>query len=273
MTKPSTAATTIRVPQRTWEFNPLIHSRRVVITFLQGLFAEMPAGGYRWNQDSKLTEIVITDVMPVDLDAIGYLPAITCSRGPAQFGRMFIDDLQHENPFTGERRHSDMLSMMLSINCIADKKLVAEHLSWVVGRHLWILRDLLIQRGFHEIGRGARFEPATAAGEMITGTGKDDWRRASVIMPTYYRYSDWVAPASATKLAGIIFHMETTIPEFRVSPAVIGLVGTGIGRPMDTDAGFEVNRNRGVTEQPSVQTGKTEATPVANPPLTITVEA
>lgn len=194
-----------RNPQEGWEFNPLTHARRVVLDFLQGLFSLMPEGSFKWSSDDKLTEIVITAASPVDLSAPEKRPVITCVRGPAQFGQMFMDDFQSGNWLTSTDRHADMLSTTLAINCISNAELEAEELAWITARHMWILRKILIQRGFHEFGRGIRIDSPTPAGALVQGTGSgDDWRKVSIFVPAFFRYSDYITPSNLKKMQGVI---------------------------------------------------------------------
>lgn len=202
-----------RTPQDGWEFNPLMHSKTVIIDFLQGLFSLMPIGNYKWSQDSKVSEIIITAESPVDLDTTNGRPAITCVRGPAQFGQLFMDDFQAGNWLSSVEQYSDMLSTTLAVNCLADTVGDVEEMAWLAGRHMWILRKLLIQRGFHEFGRGIRIDSPTPAGALVQGTGKDNWKKISIFVPAFFRYSDKILPSTLKKLQGVIMNITADSKE------------------------------------------------------------
>jgi hypothetical protein len=245
-------------PDRTWGYNPLTNCRRVTIAFLQGLFAQKDRGNFKWSVDDKVSEIFIYDANPIDPKAVGNRPAINVLRSPVQFGKLFMDDAQDFDDLTGERTHSDMLSGTLIINCLSKQALEAEEVGWITTRHLWILRRMLLRRGFHDFGRGMRVDSVTPAGALVSGDSDSAWRKVSILAPFHFRYCDTLTPENLSLIGGIEMFIDAQaglfLPETRSTK---GLVGTSIGQ--ETDSGFEVNREG--EEPPEPET------------LSITVEA
>lgn len=269
MTKPSTAPTMTRVPKEGWAFNPLVHARRITLSFLQGLFQEFKPGSYHWSSDSE-TEIFITDESPVDLTDKERRPSILCGRGAMQFNQLTIGDFHSADYLLTQRRQSDLLSMNLAVVAIADSDIESDEIAWICANHMWTLRTILIQNGFHEFGRGIRVDPPSAAGELVQGTGTDDWKKTVVIVPTYFMYSNFVEPENLRKLQGIIMHMSAEVgTHLEVTPSTVGIVGTGIGRRLP-DGSFEVPRQRQVPRSPVNWEKQDPVTP--EPGLSIRVE-
>jgi hypothetical protein len=256
MPRDSSAPIASKGPDRSWGFNPLVHCRRVTLAFLQGLFAQCPRGQFHWNADSKISEIYIHDANPVDPEKIGQKPAITIIRSPMQFGQLFMDDMQDFNILDGQRTHSDMLSGTLVLNALSKVGVEAEEIAWFTARHTWILRRMLLRRGFHDVGRGMRVDAVTPAGALVAGDSDQIWRKVSILMPFHFRYSDKLTPTGLEQIENIEFHIDAETGVWRQTRVSRGLKGTSIGR--ETDSGYEV-----------VREGEEPATPET---LEITVE-
>ena len=70
--------------------DPLFHYTRIYLLFLQGLFQQFPEGSYRWSDDERLSEIVITDQVPIPRERVEQRPAIVAMRGPTQFANLSL---------------------------------------------------------------------------------------------------------------------------------------------------------------------------------------
>lgn len=209
MTRANTLPTAGRVPSRTWAFNPLTHSRRAVLAFLQGLFAQL-SPDRRWTDDLKTTAVVIGDARPVQTAVVGTRPAITVVRAPMGWGGLFLDDLQAEGQPVGGRTHSDLLSSNLIINCLATSDVVSEDMAWFCSQHLWILRRMLLSAGFFEIGRKQVIGSTTPAGALVAGDVKKVWVKTSITLPFHLQYTSAIVD-KADVLASIAFHMQATV--------------------------------------------------------------
>lgn len=273
MTKPSQSAMIRKTTPESWASNPISYARQATVAFLKGLFAELPAGNYHWSSDPKQTEIFISADAPYKAQALGQRPAITCGRGSAGFQQMFIDDLGKENWMNQTETRTDMISMMISIICLADNELEAEELAWFCTNHIFALRHYMVRQGFHEFGRGLRMEPATAAGQLVTGEGAVQWRRVQILVPTHYQNTVKTQPEIRVPLAGVIMNMEANLGRIsEVTRSSVGIVGTGLGRVSTTDpSGFEVPRQGLVAGENVEYEKKTPAAP--EPALSIRVEA
>src|SRR5262245_45332006 len=88
----------------------LYHFTRIYLLFVQGLFRQFPEGSYRWSDDEKLSEIVITDQVPIPRDRIEQRPSIVAMRGPAQFANLSLDQMRKVNARTGEKERTDLMA-------------------------------------------------------------------------------------------------------------------------------------------------------------------
>lgn len=218
-----------KAPPKTWDTNPLVHCRRIMLRFLQGLFGQAPKGHFRWESDSKASEIFITDNFPVSVDETGAKPCISCARSPVQFGGLFLNDFQQYHVNNGETVTSDLISGSMILNCCSRHSVEAEYIGWICARHIWVFRKHLIRQGFHEVGRNIQVSPAMPAEGVISGNNVEEWKRVSVVSPFFFRYSDKMAPTQFE----IFNHMDITAnikyPSVKKDePIGVSLVGTGL---------------------------------------------
>lgn len=206
-TRPNAKGGRSKAPERTWGANPLAQCKRLVISFLQGLFAQAPKGHFKWSEDINASEIFITGSNPIRVEEIGSKPCINVSRSPVQFAGLFIDDFQHYYYSNAQTVQSDLLSGNMAINCLARHAAEAEYIAWVCARHLWVFRKKLIKQGFLEIGRKLNVTTATAAGALVAGKNTSTWRKVTVVSPFHFRYADKIQPTDLSKFN----HLEATV--------------------------------------------------------------
>jgi hypothetical protein len=178
----------------TWAEKPLLLLRKTVLSFLHGLFEQADNGYYRWV-DGEETEIFITDESPIKLQEKGRRPAINIVRGPLQWGQTSLDEVQEQNIETGQRKHTDLLSSNLSINCCSREPLESEDIAWIVANHMWLLRRILMKNTpIHEIGRRQQVSSPTPAGAIVSGDTEGEWIATTVTVPFFIQTSATITP-------------------------------------------------------------------------------
>jgi hypothetical protein len=175
-----------------WAESPLRHVTRLCLSFLQGLFAQSTKGNWKWSQDPEETDIIITDEQPISVDVVNKRPCIVTVRSPVAWAGIALDQLQDYNFRTGERKHTDLISGHMTFNCMARKKDPAETLSWIVARHLWILRRVFLTSGFHDFGQRIQIMSASPPGSIINGAAEPETVNIPVIVPFYFQWEDTI---------------------------------------------------------------------------------
>ncbi|MCK4305284.1 MAG: hypothetical protein KAY24_13690 [Candidatus Eisenbacteria sp.] len=182
-----------------WGENPLLQVRKTVLSFLQGLFEQAPAGCFQWHESLEATEIVITDESPIALDVVGKRPAISLVRAPAAFGQTSLDEMRSNNFVTGQRRHTDLLSSTMSVNCCSRVSLESEYIAWIAAQHIWLLRRLMIKgTAIHDIGRGCQIGSPSPAGAIVAGDTEGEWICTSVSVPFFLQVAGEVSPLASS---------------------------------------------------------------------------
>lgn len=183
---------------------PLLLIRRLVLTFLQGLFEQQDPGCFQWNEDLEESEIVITDEAPINLERVGARPAISTVRGTVQWGQTSLDEKQTYNMATEQRTHIDLLRGTLSINCCSRVDLESEYIAWIVANHMWLLRRLLMKfTPVHEIGRGNSIGSPSPAGAIVSGDTEGEWINTVVTVPFFLQVGGKVTPLNLPALNSI----------------------------------------------------------------------
>jgi hypothetical protein len=178
------------VPQRgypgSFQNTPLRQVRRLFIRFAQGLFFQAPAGSYHWTPDLESTEIVITDENPIEANVVGKRPAINFTRGPVRFYSLGLDDLLEYRMELGQKTKAILVPGTMSINCCSSNDLESEQIAWVLGEHIWLLRDLFMKAGFFEVGREIGIGSPSPAGSIVAADEGQEWYCTTVSCPLQF---------------------------------------------------------------------------------------
>lgn len=196
--------------------DPLFHFTKVYVMFLQGLFKQFPSGCYRWSENPKDSEIVITDQAPIPLDHIEQRPAIVTMRGPAQFANLSLDNLVSQDSKTGQRTHADLVACTMTINCMAKFGLEAQRIAWIVMRHIRTFKRLLQRQGqMHKVGDEVSIGPESPPGAMVVPEPDSELVNVVVASPFFFQWSEKVTPTNSELLQNIEMHMcaQTSPPE------------------------------------------------------------
>ena len=201
MSEPSrtpAAGADVTTPPRTWEGSPLSQAKRVVIDFLQSLFELADRGKCHWDADPKQSEIYIGPIHPMNPEEIARRPALIVYTSPARALNLTIDTYEGDNPLTGEVTYSDLFSSTLGIDCVSSVSEEAEWLSWVVDQHIWLLKNVLRQSGFFEIGRLGTFGAA-----QVVPLGHESlpiFYQATVAFPFYFQMRYTITPPPVSEV-------------------------------------------------------------------------
>lgn len=188
--------------------DPLFHFTRLFILFLQGLFKQFPEGSYRWSEDEQLSELVITDQVPVPRDRIEQRPAIITMRGPAQFSNLSLDQMRTVDDKTGMKERSDLVACTMSINCIAKQGLEAQRLGWAVMSNIRNFKTLLQRAGLHKVGDEISVGPESSPGSLISPEPDPEMAMVTVQIPCFFQWTVKMTPLDAVNLREIEMHMD-----------------------------------------------------------------
>jgi hypothetical protein len=156
-------------PESSFTYNPLTHTRVLFVRFFQGLFAAAPSGvgAFHWSPHAEETELVISDEEVIQPDVIEKNPAITLARGPIMFQSMGLDDMEQYDMQTGQKTRGMLIPGTMTVNCISRESLESEQLAFFAADHLWILREVMLEQGFFDVGRNIQLGSPSPAGAII----------------------------------------------------------------------------------------------------------
>jgi hypothetical protein len=214
-------------PGSSFKYTPLQHVRVLLLSFIQGLFAEAPSGAYRWNPDEQSTEIIIRDENPIHVDVIGMRPCISLTMGAINFYSLGMDDMYSYDADLDRKVKVVLIPGTVSLNVCSRVDIEAQNLAWVVAEHLWLLRELLLKAGFFEIGRSISVSPPSPPGSVIAADGADEWVVSTVTVP--YQFS---RKSAFTNLGyQIVNSIETNIQQRQPQAVDYGRGGPALAGP------------------------------------------
>jgi len=187
---------------------PLYYFTRIYLLFLQGLFRQFPEGSYRWSDDEKLSEICITDQVPIPRERIEQRPAIVAMRGPAQFGNTSLDQMRTVDSHTGMKERTDLVACTMSLNCIARMGPEAQRIAWIVMSRIRGMKELIQRAGMHKVGDDLSMTPETPPGAMMQEEGDTEFVMVTVHSPFFFQWTERVTPADAIKVREIEVYLK-----------------------------------------------------------------
>lgn len=187
---------------------PLMQLRVLYNSFVRGLFSAAPRGFYHWSEGEE-TEIYVSDEHPVKSDKIGPRPCVSFTRSAVQFYSLGNDDMLAFNFDTSRKKKSVLIPGVMSINCSSRVDLESERIAWIIGEHLWLLREQLMGFDlFFEIGRQAQISPPTPAEGIIVMDAGDEWYCTTVTSPFQFPRTSQVTPLNKTIVQQIELRMR-----------------------------------------------------------------
>lgn len=193
--------------------DPLYNITRIYLLFLQGLFKQFPEGSYRWSDDEKLSEITITDQVPVPKDRIEQRPAIVTMRGPAQFANLTLDQMRTVDVRTGMKERTDLLSATMTMSVLSRSGVEAGRIAWIIARHIRTFKTLIQRAGLHKIGDTLTIGPETPPGSMVQGEVDPEMVMVTVQSPFFVQWTEQSTPLDAVMLKNIELHLIGGLPQ------------------------------------------------------------
>jgi len=193
------------------ENDPLYYFTALFLSFIQGIFKQRPEGSYKYSEDENLTEIVITDQVSNTKETV---PRVITVRGPAQFMTMFTDDMTSMSMKTDERKRTALISIPMTINCIAKIGPEAQELAFFVSHNIWSHRILLQQFGIHKIDRNFSLSPETPTEAIFAPSVVPEGVMVSIIVPFIIRWTVVTKPNNNPKVRELDIFMRTQLEPF-----------------------------------------------------------
>jgi hypothetical protein len=199
--------------------------RVLLLSFVQGLYAEAPPGCYRWNPDDEKSEIIIRDESPLRVERVGARPAISLTMGSIQFYNLGLDDMFTFDVSTGRKVKVVLIPGVVSLNCCSRVQIEAQNIACTVDEHIWLLRELLLKQGFFEIGRNIQVGPPSSPGSVVAGDEGDEWYVSTVNVPFQFGRKSAFTPLWDSIVQNIELNLNTTrrnVTDGKGGPAVAG---------------------------------------------------
>lgn len=156
-------------------YDPIAHSMRVLIGFMQGLFAQCESGKYRWSPDVEDTEITITGQYPLTIESLARRPAIVCVNSQAAYLNTSMNNLETIKISTGNKVHRDIISCNAVFNCVSRTGLEASRIAWFVASNIKSLQVFLQRNGpftriGHDVTIGGESSPGGILPDVVDGS-------------------------------------------------------------------------------------------------------
>jgi hypothetical protein len=159
---------------------------RRFVRFIQILFRHCPLGSYRHCDNENESEILITDQVPLFLEAQEQRPAIQMVVGSIQNLTLGLNHMESLDFKTGASTHLDLLAGQVSFNIHASNEDVADRIAY------WLLVELRNLRqeamkfvSLHDFGPKFSKGPASPPGALIQGSTSKSVM-VSVMAPFFY---------------------------------------------------------------------------------------
>lgn len=201
--------------------DPLYHYNRILVRFLQLVFASYDEGKYRWHIDPQLTNITITDQATIAHDAVEQRPAILVARGTASFANLSMDQfngptfkngkfIPNSDPETGAKRYTDLISASAVYNCLSSEGVEAGRIAWIASMATRRLKKSLMHAGMHRVGEEVTVGPETPPGAIVSGDPREIIL-VPVTVPFYFQDFWTVEPADKVLLKNIDIAVRSTL--------------------------------------------------------------
>jgi hypothetical protein len=151
-----------------WNVNPFIHIKRVVVYFIQNLLSNDNPIGLRYNQDPKITDILISDGGFINTESFNKKPAIVVARDNARLAVTTINSL-YSHSFSGAIKKEEMLTFTIVINVLSLNQSQVEEIVWFVASHIWFHNEFLAKEGFFSVGTDIAMTPPGSPIGVVEG--------------------------------------------------------------------------------------------------------
>ena len=173
--------------------DPLFHTTKLFVRFLQVVFSTFEKGAYRWEPDLELTDIVISDQGMIGNPVVEKRPSIVCMRGPAAWSNVSMDQFKSFDFQTGTRTHTDLIATSMLYNCIAKEGLEAQRIAWIAAYATRTLKRNLMKAGLHRVGENVDIGQESDAGSILGDSGKE-LQLVPVSVPFFFQDTYSIGP-------------------------------------------------------------------------------
>lgn len=172
-------------------------------------------GDYKWLPNLDETEIVITDSVPIPLDAVELRPHVQLVTAGYQNQNLGFDHKEDIDMRTGKRTHLDLVSGNASFNVHAKNEDVARRLARFVRQQIIRRRrDLISLAKLHQVGHVAQVGPASPPGALVSGGPTVVSTMVPVMFPFFYA-DRWTAEQKVHPVGEASEHSRGTAPKKR----------------------------------------------------------
>ena len=213
--------------------DPLAHWTRIFTRFLQIVFATFEKGAYRWTQDPLSTDIVVQGEGTVKREVVEKRPAIIVQRGASAWGNVSMDQFKEFDFTTGRRTHTDLVSGVMTYNCLSREGLEAGRIAWIACYATRALKRSLMKAGLHRVGEELQIGAESPPGAFVSGD-PGEILIVSVSVPFWFQDTWSVEPVDKTLLneISLAVRSEAGFP----APGAVPIKAPGInGRVLTYD--------------------------------------
>lgn len=186
---------------------------KLFVYFLQGYFEteNFRGSGMFWTKEEENTEMIITSEKPF-LTAVEKTPHISVIVGSSQWGGLGLDQLQKLLQSTGQRTHTDMISLTVAYHCQTKLGTHARRMAWNASLGTNMLRRIIMRQGglFHvgvNHSRSAETGPTAHTGPLA----EEELVSVVVTVPFFWQ-PQWQIRAPAPVLGKIATSLRLTDP-------------------------------------------------------------
>lgn len=202
--------------------SPYLQVQRVLVGWLQGLYAQCPAGAYHWEAEPTQpdaganSEIHISTDNPISVKKVGQRPAITVLRSMGSFNGLGLGDQAFVDWTTGAVVKMDILPCTYIINVLSRFPIEAETLGWFTLNSIWSLRDEIIksEKCIMYMGQRPTLSPPSPAGTLVSDDTEHNWTVVSAMFPAYLQWSSTTMPLNRRVVGELEprIHLTETAP-------------------------------------------------------------
>jgi hypothetical protein len=245
--------------------DPLSQYTRIFIRFLQLIFESFPKGSYHWDLDDLLSDIVLQGEGTISNEVVEKRPAVVVSRGPVSFTNISIDQLSgplwdqklgrfvnNLDPTTGARRHTDLLSSVMTYSCVAREGLEAQRIAWLSAYVTRSFKRALMKAGIHRVGEDLAVGPESPPGSIVSGDTKEA-TMVQVSVPFLFQQTWTVAPVDKLLLTRVSMALRSEAGYPDEEPPALrgpGMNGQPLNAVKRTSLNQVVESNRAVAPTP-----------------------
>lgn len=159
--------------------DPLTHWARVFCRFLQVVHATWDKTGYHWSPDELNTDITIQDQGTIQREVVERRPAIIVALGASSWTNVSLDSTAGPyvdkdgkmvlamDPVTASTRRTDLISGMMTYNCISRSGVEARRIAWFCSYATKTLKRALMRAGVHRVGEEVQISAESSPGAIV----------------------------------------------------------------------------------------------------------